>query len=338
MATASRSTGIAGNETVRLTVGLTSGTYTLSFGGQTTASINHNDTSSTLQTRLSNLSTIGSGNVVVTRRYDGATASPSNVHLIQFIGTLAGNNVGTITSSSGSNTLTVLNNGGSNAFFLIGNDPSFEYSGSFDPGTIVVMAYQNYARSSTARIDSAADSAGNVYNVSLISAGTASKGAFQLIWCRLQYPVTASTTVTFQTTGTQHGACVSQAFTGINGTYSAGRIDSALRPAAASSWTTTALSTLSKANGIVIGAVSFYADFTLGVNTAGASQTFLGYADGLTATACSVSLGYRNVSSTSNTSITLSSSGGTGSVSYQTAALHFYELPLITGNRTISVI
>jgi hypothetical protein len=60
----------------------TSGTWTLTYKGQTTASINYNDTAATVQTRLIALSTIGTGNVTVS----GSAGGPYSVI---FGGTLA---------------------------------------------------------------------------------------------------------------------------------------------------------------------------------------------------------------------------------------------------------
>jgi YD repeat-containing protein len=50
---------------VQLTGGPTGGTFTLSFGGQTTAAIAYNATAATVQAALQALSTIGAGNVLV---------------------------------------------------------------------------------------------------------------------------------------------------------------------------------------------------------------------------------------------------------------------------------
>lgn len=61
----------------------TGGTFTLSFGGQTTSGIAYNATASTIQTALTGLSTIGSGNATVT----GQVGGPFNV---AFAGALIG--------------------------------------------------------------------------------------------------------------------------------------------------------------------------------------------------------------------------------------------------------
>jgi len=61
----------------------TGGTFTLTYGGATTAAIAYNATAATLKTRLEALATIGAGNVVVT----GNAGGPWTV---TFGGTLAG--------------------------------------------------------------------------------------------------------------------------------------------------------------------------------------------------------------------------------------------------------
>jgi autotransporter-associated beta strand protein len=65
----------------------TSGTYTLSFRGATTASINYGDNAATVQSRLQALSTIGSGNVLVSGAYN------SGGFAITFQGVLGGLNI-----------------------------------------------------------------------------------------------------------------------------------------------------------------------------------------------------------------------------------------------------
>src|SRR5260221_13550271 len=51
---------------IALTGSPTGGTFTLTFGGNTTAAINWNDPASTVQTRLQALASIGAGNALVT--------------------------------------------------------------------------------------------------------------------------------------------------------------------------------------------------------------------------------------------------------------------------------
>ena len=81
------------------------GTYTLTFGGQTTGNIAYNATAATVQTALEALSSIGSGNVLV---YGGDQANSPEAGIENFIGlwivftgALAATNVGEITADSG---------------------------------------------------------------------------------------------------------------------------------------------------------------------------------------------------------------------------------------------
>jgi hypothetical protein len=96
-------TGFAShNEQQAVTVNATGGTFTLSFGGQTTSAIQWNDPAATVQADLNSLSTIGGagGNVTVTGGPgDGAGTSPYN---ITFAGTFAATDVPQI-AAEGSN-------------------------------------------------------------------------------------------------------------------------------------------------------------------------------------------------------------------------------------------
>jgi YD repeat-containing protein len=58
-------------QTVKLTGSPTGGTFTLTFGGQTTSNIAYNASASTVQSDLTALTSIGSGNAVVTSAVDG---------------------------------------------------------------------------------------------------------------------------------------------------------------------------------------------------------------------------------------------------------------------------
>ena len=74
-------TGIAGINTVQtitLTGAPTGGTFTLSYGGQTTSALAYNINAAALTTALSGLSSIGSGNVLVTEE-SGAVSGPWTV-------------------------------------------------------------------------------------------------------------------------------------------------------------------------------------------------------------------------------------------------------------------
>jgi hypothetical protein len=78
------------------------GTFTLSYGGQTTSAIAMNANTATqatdIQTALRSLSTIGAGNVQVT--YDSASTSAAPQYNVTFIGSLAGTNVAAITATA----------------------------------------------------------------------------------------------------------------------------------------------------------------------------------------------------------------------------------------------
>jgi len=69
-------------QAITITGGPTGGTYTLTFGAQTTAAINWNDPASTVQTRLQALSSIGAGNVLVT----GSAGGPYTVEFTSALG------------------------------------------------------------------------------------------------------------------------------------------------------------------------------------------------------------------------------------------------------------
>jgi hypothetical protein len=86
------------NEVVTLTeaTNITAGTYTLTFGGQTTAAIAWDATAAQVQAALEALSTIGTGNVSVTGMSGGLTAAPAT---ITFINDLGYQDVGALTST-----------------------------------------------------------------------------------------------------------------------------------------------------------------------------------------------------------------------------------------------
>jgi RHS repeat-associated protein len=70
-------------QTVKLTGAPTGGTFTLTFGGQTTAAIAYNASAAAVQAAVQALSSVGSGNAVV-------TAAPGGGWQVRFAGTLAG--------------------------------------------------------------------------------------------------------------------------------------------------------------------------------------------------------------------------------------------------------
>jgi hypothetical protein len=69
-------------QSITITGSPTGGTFTLTFGAQTTSTIAFNASASTVQTRLQALSSIGTGNALVT----GSVGGP---YVVQFSGTLA---------------------------------------------------------------------------------------------------------------------------------------------------------------------------------------------------------------------------------------------------------
>lgn len=87
-------TPVADVQTVTIGGGATAGTFTLTFGGQTTGAITYPATAATVQTAFLALSSVGAGNAVVT----GASGGP---YTITFGGTLLGPQ-GAVTGSAGS--------------------------------------------------------------------------------------------------------------------------------------------------------------------------------------------------------------------------------------------
>jgi hypothetical protein len=87
------------NEVVTLTgTGtISGGTYTISFGGQTTSALAFGANAATIQTAFQLLSTVGSGNATIS----GGPISATPV-VITFAGTLANTNVGAVTANAGS--------------------------------------------------------------------------------------------------------------------------------------------------------------------------------------------------------------------------------------------
>ncbi len=69
---------------IAITGSPTGGTFTLTFGGQTTAAINWNDNAATVQTRLQALSSIGANNALVT-----GGPGPGTPFVVEFAGTMA---------------------------------------------------------------------------------------------------------------------------------------------------------------------------------------------------------------------------------------------------------
>lgn len=79
-------------QTATITGSPTGGTFTLTYGGKTTAALPHNASAAQVQAALAGLSTIGAGNVAVS----GPNGGP---YVITFQGLLGGTNVALITST-----------------------------------------------------------------------------------------------------------------------------------------------------------------------------------------------------------------------------------------------
>jgi hypothetical protein len=84
-------------QTVTITGTPTGGTFTLTYGGQTTAGIAYNAAASAVQSALVALSSVGAGNVAVT-----GGPGPGTAWTVTFQGTLAGTNVAQMTTSGAS--------------------------------------------------------------------------------------------------------------------------------------------------------------------------------------------------------------------------------------------
>ena len=80
------------NEVVTITIDATGGTFTITFGGQTTAALAWNASAAVVQAALEGLSSIGSGNITV-----GLAAL---VYTLTFSGSLSGKDVGNVTTSA----------------------------------------------------------------------------------------------------------------------------------------------------------------------------------------------------------------------------------------------
>jgi flagellar hook protein FlgE len=84
--------GVNEEQTITITGSPTGGTFTLSFGGETTAALDFDATAAEVDTALEALSTIGAGNVNCT-----GAALPGGSIVVEFTGTLAGQDVAMMT-------------------------------------------------------------------------------------------------------------------------------------------------------------------------------------------------------------------------------------------------
>lgn len=83
-------------QTVKLTGSPTGGTFTLTVGGQTTAAIAYNATTTAVQAALAALSTVGSGNVLVT----GTLLTDTNGFDVAWVGSLGSSTLAITTAAT----------------------------------------------------------------------------------------------------------------------------------------------------------------------------------------------------------------------------------------------
>lgn len=88
-------TGVSEVQTVTITGTPTGGGFTLTFDGETTASLAHNATAAQVQSALAALSTIGAGNVSVT-----GGPGPGTPFVVTFTGALAARGVSEMTTAN----------------------------------------------------------------------------------------------------------------------------------------------------------------------------------------------------------------------------------------------
>jgi hypothetical protein len=82
------------NEKVTITIDATGGTFTITFGGQTTGALAYNASADTVEAALEGLSSIGNGNVQV--------SLATSVYTLEFVEDLRYTDVGAVTTNAGS--------------------------------------------------------------------------------------------------------------------------------------------------------------------------------------------------------------------------------------------
>ena len=151
---------------------ITGGTFTLSFDGQTTSGIAYNASAATVQTALSGLSTIGTGNISVTKLTNSST---SQTWQLTFQGALAETNVSQVTvDSSGVSAVPPIDNvqqtdtqGGTATNEVqsvsLANATGGTFTLSFDGQTTAHLAHNATA----AQVDGALDALSTIDNVTV---------------------------------------------------------------------------------------------------------------------------------------------------------------------------
>ncbi|VTU01332.1 rhs repeat-associated core domain-containing protein : YD repeat protein OS=Isosphaera pallida (strain ATCC 43644 / DSM 9630 / IS1B) GN=Isop_2419 PE=4 SV=1 [Gemmataceae bacterium] len=160
-------------QTVKLTGAPTGGTFTLTFGGQTTAAIAYNASAATVQARLVALSSVGAGGVVV-------TAAPGGGWQVRFAGAKAGQWQAKLTASG-----TGLTGGTSPAVAVATVSAGGDAGGAFavtDPKAIVSRTYADALGRATQTVEAftngaITDTSNKTVNYAYNSAGMTSLSA-----------------------------------------------------------------------------------------------------------------------------------------------------------------
>lgn len=233
---------------------------------------------------------------------------------------------------------TLTNNEAVASFVSTATTTTKNYSQSLAAGTLVVFGYQN-STTNTSTV-SATDSAGNSYAVQSVVGVSGTRGTTALLYCRLTFPVTTATTITFTATGAQKAVYTSFAIraTGTlayNNTTTTTTLSTAT---STTSWTTPSL-TVSSANasGLVIGVFGFINDYNFGTlpSTSASPDVFIRFYDGGTAGGASIGLAYEPVTSAASYSVRMTSTSGSADFIGMTA--HFTDTPIRTINSVIEM-
>ena len=166
-------------QTVMLTGSPTGGTFTLTFGGDTTSSIAYNASASTVQSALVALGSIGSGNVVVTTGINGGWQ-------VRFTESLGGTYENQITASGSGLTggtspgvsVSTLSLGGDNGTVVDTTDPdNIDTRDYYDPLGNVVQEVQDFTTGAiTANTNKTTDYAYNSAGMTSLTAAMLNSG------------------------------------------------------------------------------------------------------------------------------------------------------------------
>ena len=184
----SLSLGGAGNEVQSVTVTATGGTFTVTFGANTSAAIAFNANASTVQTELERIPSIGVGNVAVT-----GVGSVANPYVITFQGALGNTDVAALTLNTGALT------GGTATQATVTNGASLggTYTLSFNAGTTAAINVGDSAASIQTKLEVLA----GVGNVKVLGSSTTAGGTYLVVFTGTranlaQAPITATSSLT----------------------------------------------------------------------------------------------------------------------------------------------